>query len=55
MLTLWALILLNPVPGVDVPPRDVAYFRTIAQCEHVAAVFKRRWPEFRYDCLRITR
>jgi hypothetical protein len=24
MLTLWALILLNPVPGVDVPPRDVA-------------------------------
>ena len=55
MLPPWALILLNPVPGVDVPPRDVAYFRTIAQCEHVAAVSKRRWPEFRYDCLRITR
>ena len=53
MLTLWALILLNPVPGVSVPPRDVAYFRSVQQCEYAAAASMRRWPEFKYDCLRI--
>jgi hypothetical protein len=53
MLTLWALILLNPVPGVNIPPRDVAYFRSVQQCEHAAAASMRRWPEFKYDCLRI--
>ena len=55
MLTLWALILLNPVPGVNVPPRDVAYFRSVQQCEHAAAASMRRLPEFKYDCLRIMR
>ena len=55
MLTLWALILLNPVPGVSVPPRDVAYFRSVQQCEYAAAASMRRWPEFKYNCLRIMR
>jgi hypothetical protein len=55
MLTLWALIVLNPVPGVNVPPRDVAYYHSVQQCEHAAAASVRRWPELKMDCLRITR
>jgi hypothetical protein len=50
MLTLWVLILLNPVPGVNVPPSDVAYYRNVQQCEHAGAAFARRWPEFKYTC-----
>jgi len=55
MLTLWVLILLNPVPGVNVPPRDIAYYHSVQQCEHAAAASVRRWPELKYTCLWITR
>jgi hypothetical protein len=55
MLTLWALIVLNPVPGVNVPPRDIAYYHSVQQCEHAGAASVRRWPEIKYTCLRITR
>jgi hypothetical protein len=55
MLTLWALIVLNPVPGVNVPPRDIAYYPSVQQCEHAGTAFVRRWAEIKYTCLRITR
>jgi hypothetical protein len=55
MLTLWALIVLNPVPGVNVPPRDIAYYRSVQQCEHVRAASVRRWPEIKYTCLPVYR
>ena len=55
MFTLWVLILLNPVPGVNVPPRDIAYYRSVQQGEHAAAASVRRWPEIKYTCLRVTR
>jgi hypothetical protein len=55
MLTIWALILLNPVPGVNVPPHDIAYYRSAHQCEHVRAVSVRRWPEHKYTCLPLYR
>jgi hypothetical protein len=50
MLTLWALLLLNPVPGVNVPPHDVAYYRSAQQCQHARAAFERRWAEYKYIC-----
>ena len=55
MLTVWALILLNPVPGVNVPPRDIAYYRNAHQCEHAHAASVRRWPELKYTCLPLYR
>jgi hypothetical protein len=55
MLTVWVLILLNPVPGVNVAPRDIAYYRSVQQCEHVHAASVRRWPEFKYTCLPLYR
>jgi hypothetical protein len=55
MLTLWVLILLNPVPGVNEHPRDIAYYRSEHQCEHVRAISKHRWPEHKYTCLPIYR
>jgi hypothetical protein len=55
MLTLWVLILLNPVPGVNVPPHDIAYYRSVQQCEHAHAASVRRWPELKYTCLPIYR
>jgi hypothetical protein len=55
MLTLWILILLNPVPGVNEHPRDIAYFRSAQHCEHARAASMRRSPEFKYTCLPIYR